>query len=53
MQTWRPEPEVVREPSLIGVSSLVIAVAIHVAVFVGFWIFAVANGLFEKKEETL
>ena len=53
MQTWRPEPEVVREPSLIGVSSLVIAVAIHVAVFVGFWIFAVANGLFEKKEEII
>ena len=27
--------------------------AIHVAVFVGFWIFAVANGLFEKKEEII
>lgn len=38
---------------MLSVGSLVSALAIHIAIFVGFAIYAVANGLFEKKEEII
>jgi outer membrane biosynthesis protein TonB len=53
METWRPESETSTEPNVLSVGSLVSALAIHIAIFVGFAIYAVANGLFEKKEEII
>lgn len=53
MQTWRPESETSSEPNVLSVGSLISALAIHIAIFVGFAIYAVANGLFEKKEEII
>lgn len=55
MQSWRPEPAGRRDDDepVIGGSSLLAAVALHIAVFAGLYLFAVFNGLFEKKEEII
>ena len=45
----RPE----RRPEVLGKKSLGISLAIHLAFFVVFWVFAALHGLFDKKEEII
>lgn len=42
-----------RRPDVLSAASLAAAVALHVAVFLAFWVFAAFNGLFDKKEEII
>ena len=45
----RPE----KRPEVLSAKTLGIALAIHLAFFVAFWLFAVFHGLFEKQEEII
>ena len=45
----RPE----RRPEVLGKKSLGISLAIHLAFFLVFWVFAALHGLFDKKEEII
>jgi type IV secretory pathway VirB10-like protein len=53
MEIWRPENSDEREPKVLSAANLCIAVALHVALFAGFWVFAVFHGLFDKEEEII
>ena len=53
MEIWRPENPDEREPKVLSAANLCIAVALHVALFAGFWVFAVFHGLFDKEEEII
>ena len=53
MELWRPESYGQNEPKVLGAANLCIAVALHVALFAGFWVFAVFHGLFDKEEEII
>lgn len=53
MELWRPESCGQNEPKVLGAANLCIAVALHVALFAGFWVFAVFHGLFDKEEEII
>ena len=53
MELWRPESCGQNEPKVLGAANLCIAVALHVVLFAGFWVFAVFHGLFDKEEEII
>lgn len=53
MELWRPESYGQNEPKVLGSANLCIAVALHLALFAGFWVFAVLHGLFDKDEEII
>lgn len=53
MQSWRPESSEERNEGVINTSTLMLALGLHLAMFVGFWVFAVFHGLFDKKEEII
>lgn len=50
MQVWRADVMEGRRPEVISARNLLIAFAIHFAVFIGFYVFALLHGLFEPKE---
>lgn len=50
MEVWRPEVIEGRRPEVISGRNLAWAVAIHLAAFLGLYVFAVLHGLFEPKE---
>ena len=51
MELWRPEAD--SRPTVLNRRNLAIALGLHVACFVGFYLFAVCHGLFEKEEEII
>lgn len=53
MQSWRPESSEERNEGVINTSTLMLALGLHLAMFVGFWVFAAFHGLFDKKEEII
>ena len=53
MEIWRVGYGDERLPAVISRRTLTLALAIHLAFFAVFWIFAVCHGLFEKKEEII
>ena len=51
MEVWRPEVLEGRRPKVLSGRNLCLAVAIHVAAFAGFYIFAAMHGFFKKEED--
>lgn len=50
MELWRTEVIEGRRPAVLSAATLCAAVVLHLLAFAVFWVVAVANGLFEKKE---
>ena len=53
MEIWRVGYGEEKLPAPISGRTLMLALLVHLALFVAFWIFAVCHGLFEKKEEII
>ena len=53
MEIWRVGYGEEKLPAVIGGRTLAIALAIHLAFFIAFWLFAACHGLFDKKEEII
>ena len=51
MELWRVECGENKLPPLINHRTLALALVVHLALFVAFWLFAVCHGLFDKEEE--
>ena len=51
MESWRPESE--ERPEVMSGRNLGIALGLHIAAFLGFWLFAVCHGLFKSEEEII
>ena len=53
MEIWRVGYGDEKLPAVISGRTLAVALVIHLAFFVGFWVFAAFHGLFDKKEEII
>ena len=53
MEIWRVGYGDEKLPAVISGRTLAVAIVIHLAFFVGFWVFAAFHGLFDKKEEII
>lgn len=53
MEVWRAEVIEGRRPKVLGGGNVVAALVIHVAAFLGLYVFAVFHGLFDKPEEVI
>ena len=53
MEIWRVGYGEDRLPAVISRRTLAIALLIHLAFFIAFWLFAACHGLFDKKEEII
>ena len=53
MEVWRAEVIEGRRPKVLGGGNVVAALVIHVAAFLGLYVFAVFDGLFDKPEEVI
>ena len=53
MEVWRAEVIEGRRPKVLGGANVVAALVIHVAAFLGLYVFAVFHGLFDKPEEVI
>ena len=53
MEVWRAEVIEGRRPRVLGGANVVAALVIHVAAFLGLYVFAVFHGLFDKPEEVI
>ena len=51
MEVWRTEVIEGKRPKVLGGGNVVIAIAVHVLAFLGFYVFAAFHGLFDKPEE--
>ena len=53
MEVWRSEVIEGRRPKVLDGGNVVVALIIHVAFFLGLYVFAVFHGLFDKPEEVI
>ena len=53
MEVWRAEVIEGRRPKVLGGGNVVAALVIHVAAFLGLYVFAVFHGLFDRPEEVI
>jgi len=53
MEVWRAEVIEGRRPRVLGGANVFAALVIHVAAFLGLYVFAVFHGLFDKPEEVI
>jgi len=53
MQMWRPEGSEKRRPEVLDAHNMMVALGLHLAAFVVFFIYATVKGLFEDKEEII
>ena len=53
MEIWRVGYGEDKLPAVISGRTLAFALVIHLSFFIGFWLFAVCHGLFDKKEEII
>ena len=53
MEVWRSEVIEGRRPKVLDGGNIVVALIIHVAFFLGLYVFAVFHGLFDKPEEII
>ena len=53
MEVWRAEVIEGRRPKVLGKGNVIVALVIHVAAFLGFYGFAVINGLFDEPEKVI
>ena len=53
MEVWRSEVIEGRRPKVLAGANIVVALLIHIAGFVGFYVFAAFHGLFDKPEEVI
>lgn len=53
MEIWRTGYGNAERPKVLGARNLTIALSLHVACFVLFWLYAVLHGLFAEKEEII
>ena len=53
MEIWRVGYGEEKLPAVISRRTLALALLIHLAFFIGFWLFAVCHGLFDPKEEII
>ena len=53
MEVWRAEVIEGRRPNVSGGGNIAVALVIHVAAFLGLYLFAAFHGLFDKPEEVI